>query len=200
VAPLVYEAHDWAHGVFLGASMASETTAAATGEVGVVRRDPMAMRPFCGYHIGDYLDHWLKIGEQVHAKSAKKLPRIFHVNWFRTGDDGRFLWPGFSENLRVLAWILDRCEGRASATETPIGYVPAPGSLPTQGLGISDEVVDKLLQIDPDAWVDEAEDIGRFFAEIGDRLPPRLAEERARLETRLRAMRQPRTRRTAQIS
>jgi phosphoenolpyruvate carboxykinase (GTP) len=166
LAPLVFESRDWEHGVFVGATMGSETTAAATGQVGVVRRDPMAMLPFCGYNMGDYFAHWLRLG-----RALPRPPRIFHVNWFRTGDDGRFLWPGFGENMRVLAWMIERVKGKAGAVETPIGLVPAPGALDVDGLGLSRADVDRLLKVDRDEWAAEVPEIRSFFRRFGDRLP-----------------------------
>ncbi len=180
VAPLVYEAFDWTHGVFVGASMASETTAAAVGEVGVVRRDPMAMLPFCGYNMADYFRHWLRMG----ARSSK-MPRIFHVNWFRTDASGRFLWPGFGENLRVLKWIIERVNGGGEAEETPIGYVPTPDALDLDGLALSKETLRELLRVDPHDWRREAEAIAEFFHQFGDRLPEELWQEYRRLLRRL---------------
>jgi phosphoenolpyruvate carboxykinase (GTP) len=180
VAPLVYESRNWQHGVFVGATMASETTAAATGEVGVTRRDPMAMIPFCGYNMADYFRHWLTIGPKL-----KHPPKIFHVNWFRKGADGKLLWPGFGENVRVLKWMLDRIEGRAAATETPIGFVPAPGSLTLDGLSISRETMDELLRIDPADWSQEAEAAAKFFDKFGDRLPQEIRQESKSLQHRL---------------
>lgn len=184
LAPLVYEARDWSHGVFIGASMASETTAAATGATGVVRRDPMAMRPFCGYHIGDYFNHWLNMAAPA-GGAAKRMPKIFHVNWFRTDADGRFLWPGFGENLRVLDWILSRCEGTGDAVESPIGFLPADGAIRTDGLDLKPGAMRELLAVDRNAWRAEADDIGAFFATVGDRLPPALEAERRGLIDRL---------------
>ena len=172
VAPLVYEALNWQHGVYVGAAMASETTAAATGAVGEVRRDPMAMIPFCGYNMGDYFRHWLEMG-----KRSDKAPRIFHVNWFRTGDEGKYLWPGFGENLRVLEWILDRCEGKGGAGETPIGYVPRPGDLNLDGLDISPEVMQQLLEVDRQSWRAELDGQSEFFERFGDHLPDEIREE-----------------------
>jgi phosphoenolpyruvate carboxykinase (GTP) len=180
VAPLVFEARDWQHGVFVGATMASETTAAATGAVGVTRRDPMAMLPFCGYNMADYFRHWLEMGRRV-----SKPPRIFHVNWFRKGDDGKFLWPGYGENVRVLKWMLERIEGRGAATETPIGNVPPPGGLDVKGLDISEETMQKLLNVDPSVWADEHEAIGKFFEKFGSRLPEELHQEHEKLGQRL---------------
>lgn len=180
LAPLVYEAFNWQHGVFVGAGMASETTAAATGKVGVTRRDPMAMLPFCGYNMADYFQHWLDMG-----KSVPHPPKIFHVNWFRRGPDGKFLWPGFGENVRVLKWILERVEGKAEAKETPIGFVPTQGSLTLDGLDISDAAMDELLAVNAADWSREAEEIGTFLDEFGDSLPKEIREEQAALAKRL---------------
>ncbi len=180
VAPLVFEARDWQHGVFVGATMASETTAAATGAVGVTRRDPMAMLPFCGYNMADYFRHWLEMGRRV-----SKPPKVFHVNWFRKGDDGKFLWPGYGENVRVLKWMLERIEGRGAATETPIGNVPASGALDLKGLDIPAETMQKLLSVDPGAWADEHDAIGKFFEKFGSRLPEELHQEHEKLGQRL---------------
>ena len=180
VAPLVYESRDWQHGVFVGATMASETTAAATGAVGVTRRDPMAMLPFCGYNMADYFGHWLEMGTRV-----AHPPRVFHVNWFRKGADGKFLWPGYGENVRVLKWMLDRIDGKAGATESAIGLGPAESSLTLDGLEISRETVRDLLKIDPADWTKEAEATGDFFKKFGDRLPEAIREEQAQLVHRL---------------
>ena len=147
LAPLVYEAKDWNHGVLVGASVASETTAAASGEIGVVRRDPMAMKPFCGYNFADYWGHWLSF-----ADSLKQLPRIFHVNWFRQDDAGKFLWPGFGENLRVLRWIIDRCEDRVGARETAVGFLPEPADIDTNDLDVTEETMQSLLSVDIGQW------------------------------------------------
>jgi phosphoenolpyruvate carboxykinase (GTP) len=180
VAPLVYESFDWQHGVFVGATMASETTAAATGSVGIVRRDPMAMLPFCGYNMADYFGHWLEMGKRIpHA------PRIFHVNWFRKGSDGKFLWPGYGENVRVLKWILDRVEGRGAAQETQIGYVPTHDALTLDGLNISAAAIDELLRVDSEDWEQELADIDDFFQKFGNRLPPEISEQRQALARRL---------------
>ena len=176
LAPLVYEAKDWAHGVMVGASVASETTAAQSGAVGVVRRDPMAMKPFCGYNYGDYWAHWLGFSER-----ADKLPRIFHVNWFRKDDEGRFIWPGFGDNLRVLAWIVERCAGRAEAVETPIGYLPVPDSLNIEGLDLDPEDLRRILSVDSAEWRKEIEDIGEYFNQYGDRLPRKLREAQGKV-------------------
>jgi phosphoenolpyruvate carboxykinase (GTP) len=180
LAPLVYEAFNWQHGVFVGAAMASETTAAATGKVGVTRRDPMAMLPFCGYNMADYFRHWLEMGKRI-----PHPPKVFHVNWFRKGADGKFLWPGFGENARVLKWILERVEGRAAAQETPIGFVPTPASLTLDGLSISPQTVAELLAVHAGDWAGELEDIGAFMAKFGDRLPEELRAEQASLAKRL---------------
>ena len=162
--------------------MASETTAAATGAVGVTRRDPMAMLPFCGYHMGDYFAHWLEMGRKV-----AHPPKIFHVNWFRKGTDGKMLWPGFGENVRVLKWILERVEGGGKATETPIGLVPTSGALTLDGLDISPEVMKELLSVDAADWTAETEKTGAFFEIFGKRLPEEIREEQAELGRRLDA-------------
>jgi phosphoenolpyruvate carboxykinase (GTP) len=180
LAPLVYESLSWQHGVFVGAGMASETTAAITGAVGVTRRDPMAMLPFCGYHMGDYFRHWLEMGQKI-----PHPPRVFHVNWFRKGSNGKFLWPGYGENVRVLKWILERVNGKGQAEETPIGYVPTRRALTLDGLNISPENMEELLRVDAGDWQKEADEIGTFFKKFGDRLPPELREEQAHLTERL---------------
>ncbi len=180
LAPLVYEARDWNHGVMIGASVGSETTAAAAGKVGIVRRDPMAMKPFCGYNFADYWGHWLSFGRR-----SDKLPRIFHVNWFRQDADGNFLWPGFGENLRVLSWVIDRCSGRADAVETPIGYLPLADDIDVEEIGVSTESLMSLLAIDAASWVHEMEEVGDFLAVFGDRLPPALAAEHRRVSAAL---------------
>jgi phosphoenolpyruvate carboxykinase (GTP) len=181
LAPLVYQAKSWAHGVLVGASVASETTAAATGKVGVVRRDPMAMKPFCGYNFGDYWAHWLSFG-----KRGLKLPQVFHVNWFRRDADGRFLWPGFGENLRVLRWIIGRCKGTADAVETPIGYLPTPAEIDLRGLDVSPATLNQLLAVDDTQWTEEMESISEYFDGFGDRVP---AELRKTLDTVLDTLR-----------
>ncbi|MGA8871839.1 MAG: phosphoenolpyruvate carboxykinase (GTP) [Candidatus Acidiferrales bacterium] len=183
LAPLVYESRDWQHGVFVGATMASETTAAATGKVGVTRRDPMAMLPFCGYNMADYFGHWLEMGPKL-----KKPPKIFHVNWFRRDADNKFLWPGYGENVRVLKWMLDRIEGRAGATETPIGCVPTPSSLTLDGLSISRGTLEELLAVNPSDWTDEEHSIDKFFAKFGDTLPEPIRKEQKALADRLLAV------------
>ena len=176
LAPLVYQAKNWAHGVLVGASVASETTAAATGQVGIVRRDPMAMKPFCGYNFADYWSHWLSFEER-----SSKLPKIFHVNWFRRDADGRFLWPGFGENLRVLRWIIDRCEGRVDADELPIGHLPKTGTIDVSGLDVSPETLEQLLAVDPEQWREEMQDIGEYLQSYGERLPERLRAEHEKI-------------------
>lgn len=181
LAPLVYEAFDWDHGVFVGATMASERTAAQFGKQGEVRRDPMAMLPFCGYHMGDYFEHWLSMGKRM-----TNPPRIFHVNWFRTDENEEFLWPGFGENLRVIEWILDRCRGEADATKTPIGYVPAPDSLDLNGLDISEKRIEQLFAIDRDDWYRETENVASFFQGFGERLPKTMWKQLESLRQRLR--------------
>jgi len=179
VAPLVYESFNWQHGVFVGATMASETTAAATGNVGITRRDPMAMLPFCGYNMADYFGHWLEMGKKI-----PKPPKIFHVNWFRKGADGKFLWPGYGENVRVLKWILERVEGRRAAQETPIGYVPAKNGLTLDGVKISNEALSELLRVNPEDWDAEMEDSKQFLGKFGNRLPRQIAEEHEKLARR----------------
>ncbi len=180
VAPLVYESFEWQHGVFVGATMASETTAAATGAVGVTRRDPMAMLPFCGYNMADYFGHWLEMGSRI-----PHPPKIFHVNWFRKGEDGKFLWPGFGENVRVLKWMLERIEGKAKAIETPIGFVPAEDALTLEGLPLSKGTIQQLLKVDPADWVEEAEATRKFFEKFGKRLPPEIWRQHEQLAQRL---------------
>jgi phosphoenolpyruvate carboxykinase (GTP) len=172
LAPLVYQAKGWAHGVLVGASVASETTAAATGEVGIVRRDPMAMKPFCGYNFADYWAHWLSFGSR-----SESLPNIFHVNWFRRGADGKFLWPGFGENLRVLRWIIDRCENRVGAQEVPIGFLPAAEDIDLSGLDVSDEELAQLLAVDREQWKVELDQVGEYLESYGERLPDELRTE-----------------------
>jgi phosphoenolpyruvate carboxykinase (GTP) len=180
IAPLVYEARDWQHGVLVGASVASETTAAATGAVGVVRRDSMAMKPFCGYNFADYFQHWLNIGAKL-----KNPPKIFHVNWFRQGADGKFLWPGFGDNLRVLEWMLDRVAGRAGAEETAIGNLPRPADLNVAGLGLEPAVLSELLSVKQDAWRKEVADIRSYLGEYGTRTPKAMYAELDGVEKRL---------------
>ena len=180
--PLVYESRDWAHGVFVGATMGSEKTAAAFGGIGELRHDPFAMLPFCGYHMGDYFAHWLSMTD--HTDEAK-LPRIYGVNWFRKDADGKFLWPGYGENSRVLAWIVGRLEGTAGGQDTPIGVVPSVEDLDLTGLDESPERVAQALAVDPEQWKAETENAREHFAEFGDHLPAALAEELDALESRL---------------
>jgi phosphoenolpyruvate carboxykinase (GTP) len=172
-APLVFESRDWKHGCYVGAAVASETTAAAQGQdVGKIRRDPFAMLPFCGYNMGDYFDHWLRLGEPSDAQ-PKQLPKIFHVNWFRQDENGKFLWPGFGDNIRVLRWILGRCTGEAEAAETPLGYVPARGGIDLRGIehAVDEETLAGLLSVDAADWKDELLDQKTFFEKFGDHLP-----------------------------
>jgi len=180
VAPLVYEARDWEHGVLVGAGMASETTAAATGQVGVVRRDSRAMKPFCGYNFGDYWQHWLSIGARL-----VQPPKVFHVNWFRQDKDGKFLWPGFGDNLRVLRWVIDRCKGVAGAHETPIGFLPQHNDLDMAGLVLSDGALHQLMDVDAQAWHVEIDDIGRYLEEFGSRTPDALRQQYQRVKQTL---------------
>ena len=182
VVPLVFQSFNWSHGVFLGSIMASETTAAAAGAVGNLRRDPFAMLPFCGYNMADYFGHWLKVGA---GAEQSKLPQIFYVNWFRKGPDGKWLWPGYGDNSRVLEWVFERVSGRGEAVETPIGHVPAPGAIEIEGTGLSKEDMDELLRVDPDEWRAEVPLIREHFAQFGDRLPTELAGAVDDLEQRL---------------
>ncbi len=180
-APLVYQSFNWQHGSFVGSIMASETTAAAAGAVGVVRRDPMAMRPFVGYDMGDYFQHWLDMGKKI-----PNAPKIFHVNWFRTDDEGHFIWPGFGDNMRVLDWILERCEGKVDARETAIGYVPYAKDINIEGLDdITVDTVEGLLSVDKASWLEDVENIKAFYAQVGERVPATMYEELAALEARL---------------
>lgn len=178
--PLVYQSRSWDNGVFVGSIMASETTAAAAGAVGVVRRDPMAMLPFCGYHMGDYFQHWIDMGKKI-----KVQPKIFNVNWFRTDSEGHFIWPGFGDNMRVLDWILKRCEETVDADETAIGYVPKPEDINLEGCGVDKETLKGLLNVDTETWKKEAEGIKEFYKKFGDKLPKELEAELASLESRL---------------
>ena len=180
VAPLVYEARDWQHGVLVGASLASETTAAAVGQVGVVRRDPMAMQPFCGYNFGDYWQHWLDVGARL-----TRAPRIFHVNWFRRDAEGKFLWPGYGENLRVLSWMLERCAGKVGATESAIGRLPLPQDINTRGLSISREALTALSAVDADVWRKECAQLREYLGGYGSHLPAALLAELNTTESRL---------------
>jgi phosphoenolpyruvate carboxykinase (GTP) len=181
VAPLVFQAKSWQHGVLVGAGVASETTAANIGKVGVVRRDPMAMKPFCGYNFADYWSHWLSFADRT-----SRLPQIFHVNWFRQDQDGKFLWPGFGENLRVLRWIIERCEDRVAAVETPIGYLPEAGAIDITGLAVSDDELTALTTIDSAEWRAEIDAIGDYLESFGERLPARLREEQQRIGDEMR--------------
>ena len=180
-APLVYQSKDWVNGVFVGSAMASETTAAAAGAVGVVRRDPMAMLPFCGYHMGDYFKHWLEMGEKL----GDKAPKIFNVNWFRTDDEGNFIWPGFGDNCRVLNWIVDRCEGKADAKETAIGFVPNAEDIDLTDLDFDIETLKSILEVDKDVWTKEAEEIEEHYKKFGTRLPAELREQLENLKKNL---------------
>ena len=182
VVPLVVEAFDWQHGTFLGASTSSETTAAAAGKVGELRRDPMAMLPFCGYNMGDYFGHWLKIGD----RDGARLPKIFSVNWFRQDDKGKFMWPGYGENSRVLRWVFERCEGTANAVETPIGHLPLAKDLDMTGLDIAPATLEKLLTVDIEGWKNEIPSMREYFARYGDRLPAGISKQVDELESRLK--------------
>jgi phosphoenolpyruvate carboxykinase (GTP) len=181
IVPLVTESFNWQHGTFLGATVSSETTAATTGKVGQLRRDPMAMLPFCGYNMGDYFAHYLKIG----AKPGAKLPKIFYVNWFRADDNGKFLWPGYGENSRVLKWIFERCDGKVHATDTPIGRLPEAEDLDTTGLNLTAADIAKLLSVDVNGWLAEVPLIHEHFAKFGKHLPEGLKQEVDGLEERL---------------
>jgi phosphoenolpyruvate carboxykinase (GTP) len=182
LAPLVYEATNWRHGVLVGAGVASETTAAASGAVGVVRRDPMAMKPFCGYNFADYWAHWLSF-----ADKSDKLPKIFHVNWFRQDAAGRFLWPGFGDNLRILRWIIDRCENRVGARETPIGWLPHSDDIDTEGLDVNEETMQALLEVNVEQWKHEMDSVGSYLSSFGDRLPAELKREYEKVVSALRS-------------
>ncbi len=184
IVPIVIEAFNWTHGTFLGATASSETTAAAAGKIGQLRRDPMAMLPFCGYHMGDYFAHWIKIGE----RSGAKLPKIYYVNWFRQDENGKYLWPGYGDNSRILEWIFDRCDGKVHAKDTPIGRLPDADDLDLQGLTIPAADVSKLLSVDKNGWLAEIPLIRQHFEKFGDRLPKELAGEVDELEKRLRAL------------
>lgn len=179
--PLVYQSRDWNNGVFIGSIMASETTAAATGAVGVLRHDPMAMKPFCGYHMGDYFGHWIEMGKIL----GDKAPKIFNVNWFRLDEDGKFMWPGFGDNFRVLEWIIKRCEGKADAVETPIGYLPRPEDINLEGLDMDMETLKKILTVDNEKWTAETKEIEEYYKIFGDKLPAELRAELEGLKERL---------------
>jgi len=180
LTPLVYEAFSWQHGVFVGATMASERTAAQYGKLGEIRRDPMAMLPFCGYNMGDYFAHWLVMG-----KKMKKAPKIFHVNWFKVDEKGKFMWPGYGENLRIIEWILDRCDNKIPARKTPIGFLPRPGDIDMTGLGLAKDTLKKLLNIDKHEWQKEMKDVGQFFKKFGKHLPKEMLQEYNSLAKRL---------------
>jgi phosphoenolpyruvate carboxykinase (GTP) len=186
IVPLITESFDWQHGTFLGATVSSETTAAIVGKVGELRRDPMAMLPFCGYHMGDYFNHWLRMGE---GTSPAKLPKIFYVNWFRQDTDGRYLWPGYGENSRVLKWVFERCDGKVHAQDSPIGRLPSPADLDTRGLDLPADKLAKLLSVDIKGWLEEVPRIKEHFAKFGDRLPRQMHDNVAALEQRLKAAR-----------
>ncbi len=181
-APLVYQARDWNHGVFVGATMASETTAAAAGAVGVVRRDPMAMKPFVGYNMADYFAHWIKMGEKL---DADKAPKIFHVNWFRQDDEGNFMWPGFGDNMRVLLWILDRCEGKKDAVESEIGYLPKLSDIDVTDLDLDEATLKDLLTVEKDVWLEDVKNQEEYFAQFGDKLPEEIKVELEKLKANL---------------
>ncbi|MGD8423236.1 MAG: phosphoenolpyruvate carboxykinase domain-containing protein, partial [Methyloceanibacter sp.] len=181
VVPLVTEAETWRQGTFYGSIMASEKTAAATGGLGSLRRDPMAMLPFCGYHMGDYFAHWLDVGE----KGGDKMPKVFYVNWFRKSADGKFLWPGFAENARVLKWIFERCDGAADAVDTPLGKMPTEDGLDTHGLNVDAADMKELLRVDVEGWKAEIPSIKEHYQSFGDKLPSGLTEELSDLEKRL---------------
>ncbi|MBX9616831.1 MAG: phosphoenolpyruvate carboxykinase (GTP), partial [Caulobacteraceae bacterium] len=184
--PLVTEAFDWEHGVFMGSTVASEGTAAAENAIGTLRRDPFAMLPFCGYNMGDYFAHWLTLGEQA---DPEKLPGLYFVNWFRKDTDGRFVWPGFGDNARVLKWIAERLDGEAAARDTPVGRVPTREALDLTGLDLTEAALDTLLSVDPEVWSEEAALIPEFYAQFGDRLPPALWQQHDALIDRLEAAR-----------
>ena len=179
--PLVTESINWEQGVFLGSIMSSETTAAQTGAVGKLRFDPFAMLPFCGYNMGDYFQHWLDIGQREGAQ----IPKLFWVNWFRKGEDGKFLWPGFGENSRVLKWVVERVAGDGEAVDTPIGRVPAPGAIDVTGLDVDDATMEELLSVDAESWRAEVPQVAEHYERIGDTLPEALAQELQELEKRL---------------
>ena len=182
--PLVYQSFDWTHGTYVGSAVSSETTAAATGAVGVLRHDPMAMKPFCGYHMGDYWAHWLEMGEKL----GDKAPKIFNVNWFKQDENGHFIWPGFGDNMRVLDWIVKRCDGEIDAEETAIGYLPKKGDINVSGIEdeVTPEIMDKLLAVDKDLWIKEVSEMREFYKQFGDRLPKALDAELDMLESRLK--------------
>jgi phosphoenolpyruvate carboxykinase (GTP) len=184
--PLVHESFDWKHGVFMGSIMGSEITAAAiSAKIGQVRRDPFAMLPFCGYNVNDYLQHWLNIGTKT---EADKLPKIFYVNWFRKNEDGKFIWPGFGENSRVLKWIFERTSGKGKAVETPIGYMPTKDAIDVEGLNVSDADMEELLKINKDEWLAEIESIKEHYANYGEKLPAEMKNQLEALENRINSL------------
>jgi phosphoenolpyruvate carboxykinase (GTP) len=183
--PLVNEAFSWEHGVFMGSAAGSETTTAALGKAGVLRRDPFAMLPFCGYNMGDYFSHWLGMAQKA---DRRKLPKVFFVNWFRKNDQGKWLWPGYGDNSRVLKWICERVEGAGRAVQTPIGNLPAPDGLDLSGLSVGTDDLRQLLAVDAEGWKREAEDIGQYYAKFGERLPAALKKELDGLKQRLGAV------------
>ena len=180
LVPLVYEARNWEHGTFLAATLSSETTAAATGKVGVLRRDPMAMLPFCGFNMGDYFAHWSEVG-----KKLKNPPRIFRVNWFRTNENGKFIWPGFGDNLRVLQWIIERCEGKGKGVETPIGIVPTADGIDCTGLNLPSGVMPELLKVDSTDWVEAVAGQEDFMKSYGKRMPKSMWDQHSDLSRRI---------------
>jgi len=185
--PLVVEARDWDHGVFMGATIASEQTAAAEGTVGELRRDPFAMLPFAGYNMADYFAHWLDFGRRL--RRSARVPRVFQVNWFRKGADGSFLWPGFGDNARVLEWMVKRIDGQVGAIDSPIGALPTAGGLNVEGVEVDEAALEELFRVDPEAFLAEADDAERFFASFGDRLPAELQRQLTLLRGRLEAAR-----------
>ena len=183
VVPLVYQSFSWQHGTFLGSSVASETTAAASGQVGKLRHDPFAMLPFCGYHMGDYFNHWLEMGKKT---KQDLLPKIFYVNWFKKNEDGKFVWPGFGENIRVLKWIFGRCNGKEEAEETPIGYLPKQEDLDLEGLSLTSEDTKELLKLDNKQWLEEVDEMRSYLSQFKPNLPNGIEEELNQLEDRLK--------------
>lgn len=179
--PLVFEAFNWQHGTYLGATMSSEKTAAAAGKVGELRHDPMAMLPFCGYHMGDYWQHWLDVG----ATGGEKMPRVFHVNWFRKDSEGKYIWPGFGENIHVLRWIAQRCEGSGDVIETPIGFLPSSGAFQIDELGLDEDAIELLFSVDPQEWIEEVAEQEEYFKQFGEKLPNGIREELSALKSRL---------------
>jgi phosphoenolpyruvate carboxykinase (GTP) len=183
VIPLVNEAYDWNHGVYMGSSASSETTSAAAGAVGKIRHDPFAMLPFCGYNMGDYFGHWIQIGRMT---LAEKLPKIFYVNWFRKDEDGKFMWPGYTDNVRVLKWVIERVNGTGKFVDTPIGRVPAEGAIEVDGIGVTPETMKKLFTVNNDEWKGEVTEMREYYKIFGDRLPKQLSAELDKIEARLK--------------